>query len=135
MKRNCEILRRLWATLFFARTHDEPQKSFPGKNFHRTLWKPTTFFFATGGDENVSNEAEDFSNESTEGEKIMSVLETVRLREEAVARCTAKNERKVVRKQARKARVEHLVRFSMEPEKEKATRKRTKPDPDGSKQI
>ena len=55
--------------------------------------------------------------------EIMSVLETVRLREEAAARCTAINERKVLRKQARKARAEHLVKFSMEPEKKKATRK------------
>ena len=40
----------------------------------------------------------------------MSVPETVRLRGEAAARCTAKIKRRTLRKQARKARAEHLVK-------------------------
>ena len=53
----------------------------------------------------------------------MRAPEGVRLREEAAARCTAKIERRVLRKQARKARAEHLVRCSLEPGKKKAKRK------------
>ena len=41
------------------------------------------------------------------GKGIMSTPENVRLREEAAARCTAKIKRRVLRKQARKARAEH----------------------------
>ena len=46
-----------------------------------------------------------------------------RLREEAAARCTAKIMRRVLRRQARKARAEHLVRCSLVPGKSKAKRK------------
>ena len=44
---------------------------------------------------------------------MMSTPETVRLREETAARCTAKIKRIILRKQARKARAEHLVRCSL----------------------
>ena len=39
------------------------------------------------------------------------------------ARCTAKIKRKVLKKQTRKARDEHLVKCSLEPGKRKAKRK------------
>ena len=48
---------------------------------------------------------------------MMSTPENVRLREEAAERCTAKIKRKVLKKQARKVRAEHLVRCSLEPGK------------------
>ena len=63
------------------------------------------------------------ANESTEGKEMMRTPESVRLREEAAARCTAKIKRRVLRKQAKKARTEHLVRCSLEPGKKKAKRK------------
>ena len=44
----------------------------------------------------------------------MGTQETVRFREEAAARCTAKNKRKILRKQARKARAEHLVKCCLQ---------------------
>ena len=53
----------------------------------------------------------------------ISILETVRLREEAAARCTAKIKRRKLKKQARKARAEHLVKCSLEPGKKKTKRK------------
>ena len=53
----------------------------------------------------------------------MSTPETVRLREEAAARCTAKIKRRILRKQARKARAEHLVKCSLEPGKKKGEKK------------
>ena len=53
----------------------------------------------------------------------MSTPENVRLREEAAARCTTKIKRRVLRRQARKARAEHLVKCSLEPRKEKSKRK------------
>ena len=46
---------------------------------------------------------------------MMSTPENVRLREEAAAKCTAKIKRRVLRRQARKDRAEHLVRCSSEP--------------------
>ena len=49
--------------------------------------------------------------------------ESVRLREEAAARCTAKMKRRVLRKQARKARAGHFVRCSLKPGKEKGEKK------------
>ena len=42
----------------------------------------------------------------------MSTPENVRLPEEAAARCTTKLKRRVLRKQARKARAEHVVKCS-----------------------
>ena len=45
-------------------------------------------------------------------EHMMSTPENVRLPEEAAARCTTKLKRRVLRKQARKARAEHLVKCS-----------------------
>ena len=57
-----------------------------------------------------------------QGENILSTPENVRVREEA-ARCTAKIKRRVLRKQARKARAEHLVKCSS------AGKKKTKSKP------
>ena len=54
---------------------------------------------------------------------MIRTLENVRLREEAGARCTAKIKRIVLRRQARKARAEHLIRCSLVPVKKKAKRK------------
>ena len=56
-------------------------------------------------------------------EEIMSTPENVRLRAEAAARCTAKIKRIVLRRQARKAGAERLVKCSLEPGKEKAKNK------------
>ena len=53
----------------------------------------------------------------------MSTPESVKLREEAAARCTKKIKRKVLKKQARKARADHLVKCCLEPGKKKAKRK------------
>ena len=53
---------------------------------------------------------------------MMRTSESVRLREEAAARSTAKFKRRVLRKQARNARAEHLGRCSLVPGK-KAKRK------------
>ena len=47
----------------------------------------------------------------------------MRLREEAAERCTVKSKRRVLRRQARKARAEHLVRCSLVPGNRKAKRK------------
>ena len=55
--------------------------------------------------------------------EIMSTPDNVRLREEAAARCTEKIKRGVLRKQARKAGAEHLVKCSMEPGKKKTESK------------
>ena len=52
----------------------------------------------------------------------MSTPENVRRREEAAARCTAKIRRKVLKKQARKARAEHLVSIACN-QKKKTKRK------------
>ena len=53
---------------------------------------------------------------------VMSTPENVRVREDA-ARFTAKIKRRVLKKQARKARAEHHVRCCLEPGKKKANRK------------
>ena len=55
--------------------------------------------------------------------EIMSTPETVRLREEAAARSTAKIKRRILGKQTTKARAEHLAKCSLEPGKKKAKRK------------
>ena len=62
-------------------------------------------------------------HESRKRKIVMSTPETVRLREEAAARCTAKIKRGVLKKQARKARAEHHVRCCLEPGQTKANRK------------
>ena len=54
---------------------------------------------------------------------IMCVPENVGLREEAAARCTAKIKRRMLKKQAWKARAEHQVKYCLEPRKKKAKRK------------
>ena len=51
--------------------------------------------------------------------EIMGTPENVRLRENAAATCTAKIQRRIVRKQARKAKAEHLVQCNLEPTKKK----------------
>ena len=48
---------------------------------------------------------------------IQSTPENVRLREEAAARSTKKIKRKVLKKQARKARAEHMLKCSLMPGK------------------
>ena len=53
---------------------------------------------------------------------VQSTLENVRLREAAAARCTKKMKRRVLKKQARKARAEHLVKCCLETGKKKAKR-------------
>ena len=52
-----------------------------------------------------------------------STPENVRLREQAAARCTIKNKRRVLKNQARKTRAGHLVKCCWEPGKMKAKRK------------
>ena len=52
--------------------------------------------------------------------EIMSIPENVRLREEAAPGVQQKIKRRVLRRQARKARAEHLVKCSLEPGKNKA---------------
>ena len=54
---------------------------------------------------------------------IQSYPENVRSREEAAARCTKKIWRRVLKKQARKAKAEHLVKGCLEPGKKKVRRK------------
>ena len=54
----------------------------------------------------------------------MCAKENVRLREEAAARCTARIKRKVLQKQAWKARAEHQVKCCLQPGLKKA---KTKP--------
>ena len=55
--------------------------------------------------------------------KKQSYPENVRLHEEAAARCTNKIKRRVLKKQARKAKAEHLVKGCLEPGKKKVRRK------------
>ena len=55
--------------------------------------------------------------------EIMSIPEKVRFREEAAARCTHKNQERVLRRQARGVRAEHLVKCSLEQVKKKAKNK------------
>ena len=62
------------------------------------------------------------SSHESRKRKIMSTPENVRLREEAAARSTAKIERKVLKKQARKARADHQVKCCLEPGKKKTKR-------------
>ena len=57
-------------------------------------------------------------------EERISTPNNVRLREEAAARCTAKIKRRILRKQARKARAEHLVKCSLEAGKKKCKNKK-----------
>ena len=54
---------------------------------------------------------------------MMGTPENVRPREASAARCTAKIKRRALRRQARKARAEHLARCSLVPGKKKAKRK------------
>ena len=65
---------------------------------------------------NIENAAKKIRHRTkAQKEKMMTSPESVRLHEEAAARCTAKIKRRVLRRQARKARAEHLVRCSTEP--------------------
>ena len=63
--------------------------------------------------ENIENAAKKIRHrtKAQKEKEIMSTPVSVRLREEAAARCTAKIKRRVLRRQARKARAEHLVRW------------------------
>ena len=147
MRRNDEIYihnaRRKWATWdhhpIFAWTQEEPHiKVFQKSDKKWTGWRPTTEdqlmhfkkkVMKKGGDkeENLSTEnalkkVQHRTNAQKEKE-MMRTPENVRLREETVARCTAKITRIVLRRQARKARAEHLVRCSLEPGKKKTKRK------------
>ena len=58
-----------------------------------------------------------------EREKMMSTPENVRLREKTAARCTARIKRRMPKKQARKIRTKHHVRYCSEPVKKEANRK------------
>ena len=152
MRRNDEVYihnaGRLWATRdhypIFAWIHEEPHvKVFQKRNKEWTGWKPTTeeqlMQFTRKVTKNERDTEEDLSTaqkniENTakkiqhrtnalKEKEMLRTPENVRLREEAAARCTAKTNRRVLRRQARKARAEHLVRCSLEPVKKKAKRK------------
>ena len=74
---------------------------------------------------NVENAANKIQHR-TDAQKEKGMMRTpknVWPREEAAARCTAKNRRRVLRRHARKARVEHLMRcnFGAGEKKAKAT--------------
>ena len=63
-------------------------------------------------------------NAKAEREQIIqSTPQNVSLREEAAAKCTKKIQRKVLKKQARKARADHLVKRCLELGKKKVKRK------------
>ena len=93
------------------------------RNKKWTGWKPTTEphvnAFQKGSGENAGNKEEHLSTvqknienaakkirhrtKAQREKAIMSTPETIRLREEVAARCTAKIKRRTLRKQARKA--------------------------------
>ena len=134
MRRSDEIYihnaRRLYGqfgtTTLFSREH---KKNHTSKSFKKGIKKWTGW-----GDkeenlstvqkiiENALKKIQHRTNAQKEKE-MMRTPQNVRLREEAVARCTAKIKRIVLRRQARKARAEHLVRCSLEPGKKKTKRK------------
>ena len=63
---------------------------------------------------------------TTKSDRVKEVRRTpqeVRIREEAAARCTKMTNRRVLKKQARKARTNHLVKCSMMPGKKRLQRK------------
>ena len=152
MRRNDEVYvhnaGRLWATWdhypIFARIEEEPHvKVFQKRNKKWTCWKPTTeeqlllfkrevmenerdteadLCTAQKNIENAAKKIQHRTNAQKEKE-LMRTPENVRLREEAAARFTAQMKRKVLRRQARKARAEHLVRCSLGQGKKKARRK------------
>ena len=128
----------------FARIEEEPHvKVFQKRNKKWTGWKPTTeeqlSLFKREAMKNERDIQDDLStaqkNIETAAKKIqhrtnaqkekemMKTPENVRLREGAVARCTAEIKRSVLRRQARKARAEHLVKCSLVPGKKKAKRR------------
>ena len=59
------------------------------------------------------------------GKIIRQTLDNVRIREEAAARSTKVIERRVLKKQARKARAEHSVKFCLALEKKESPKKAT----------
>ena len=71
--------------------------------------------------ESAAKKIQHLTNAQKEKE-MMRTPENMRLREEAAARCTAKIKRRVLRRQTRKARAEHLVRCSLEPGKSRMAR-------------
>ena len=84
--------------------------------------RDTEEYLSTAQIENAARKMQHRTNAQTEN-KMMRTPENVRLREEAAARCTAKIKWRVLMRQARKARSEHLVRCSLEPGKKNAKRK------------
>ena len=74
---------------------------------------------------NIENAAKNIRHRTTapREKEMMNTPETVRLREEAAARCTTKIKRRLLGKQPLKARAEHFVKCSPEPVKKKAKRK------------
>ena len=140
MRRNDEIYiqnaERPWAIgdhyPLFARIEEEThRKVFQNRNEKWTGWKPTTedqlMKFkkevmkkrqygrrSRNYTENIENAARKavHRTKAQREEDMMSTREKVRLPEEAAARCTTKLKRRVLRKQARKARAEHLVKCS-----------------------
>ena len=63
------------------------------------------------------------SRTNAQMDKEIIIPENVKQREETAARCTAKIKRRVFRRQARKARVEQLVRYSLVLGQKKGKRK------------
>ena len=72
--------------------------------------------------ENAANKIQHRTNAQKE-KGMMRTPKNVWPREEAAARCTAKIRRRVLRRQARKARVEHLIRCNFGAGEKKAKRK------------
>ena len=74
---------------------------------------------------NIENAAKNIQHRTNaqKEKELLRTPENVRLREEAAARCTAKIKWRVLRRQARKARAEHLIRCNLVPVKKKANRK------------
>ena len=136
---------QLWTTTLSSREYKKKNtsKSFKKRNKKWTGWKPTTedqsMHFKKEVTKNAGNKEENLSTvqknienaarkirhrtKAQREKEIMNTPETVRLREEAAARCTAKIQQRTLRKQARKARAEHLAKCSLEPGKKKAKRK------------
>ena len=55
---------------------------------------------------------------------IQSTLENVKLREEAVAKCTNKIKRRVLRNHVRNTRTYHLMKYCLEPRKKKKAKRK-----------
>ena len=141
MRRNDEVYihnaGRLWATWdhypIFARVEEEPHvKVFQKRNFKMDGMEADnrraiiTFQKGRNTEEDLSTAQKNIENAAKKiqhrtnaqmEKEMMRIPENVRLREEAAARCMAKIKRRVLRRQAGKARAEHLVRCSLVPGK------------------